>query len=153
VKTRDYGLSVLALLALAGVTSIGKAQDEVNAARLAPPPPSLSERPLSRPAPKIPDTFKRPTTRAVLREGSILTADYPAAALRNAESGMSAVLAVVGKDGRPKSCESGGSTPNLDDAACRVVLQRFRFSPARNGRGRAVEDMWSKRIVWALPQN
>ena len=54
--------------------------------------------------------------------------DYPAAALRNEEQGISGVRIEVGENGRVTDCvlvESSGSTA-LDSATCRIIRSRTR---------------------------
>jgi protein TonB len=40
---------------------------------------------------------------------------------------------------------------SLDTATCRLVMERARFRPARNGMGRRVADIFYGRIIWRLP--
>lgn len=78
--------------------------------------------------------------------------DYPAAALRNDESGTVEFRLFIGPDGRPGDCailHSSGSAA-LDEATCRIMLERVRFSPARDSHGNPVPDTHDARITWTL---
>jgi TonB family protein len=80
-------------------------------------------------------------------------ADYPASAVRNREQGAVAFRLKVGADGRPAGCSvtsSSGSTI-LDTTTCALLMERARFEPARDGRGRATADEFHGRIIWRLP--
>lgn len=79
--------------------------------------------------------------------------DYPAAALRAGERGAVGFRLSVGADGKPSGCtvfsSSGSST--LDSTTCRILMERPRFEPARDARGKATSDEVEGRIVWRLP--
>lgn len=99
-----------------------------------------------------------PAVRARI-EGSIpafLTDDdYPEEAIRNEEQGTVAIRLEIRATGAINSCsvtESSGSKL-LDETTCRIMSERARFIPARDGRGRAVADSFTSRIVWRLPES
>ena len=78
--------------------------------------------------------------------------DYPAGTDRRQE-GRTAFVLEVDTDGRVGACrivESSGSA-SLDQAACRVMRSRARFTPARNARGVAVPGQYRASILWRLP--
>lgn len=82
------------------------------------------------------------------------TDDYPDEAIRNAESGTVSVMVVVGADGLPGECivtESSRSA-SLDAATCNVIKGRARFQPARDRKGRPIQDTVTARIRWVLPE-
>lgn len=79
--------------------------------------------------------------------------DYPASAVRNHEQGSVAFRLRVGADGRPSGCSVTGSSGSsiLDTTTCALLMERARFEPARDGRGRATTDEFNGRIVWRMP--
>lgn len=80
--------------------------------------------------------------------------DYPAAALRANEQGMTGVQVEVGENGRVASCTvtaSSGSSA-LDAATCRIIRARTRFRPARDGAGTPVTGRAYYRVAWRLPE-
>jgi periplasmic protein TonB len=82
------------------------------------------------------------------------TDDYPSSAIRAEESGTTSFSVQIGPDGRVTSCSVTGSSgsSSLDDATCRLVQRRARFSPAKNTAGEAVSDSYSNRVRWFLPK-
>lgn len=80
--------------------------------------------------------------------------DYPPAAQRAGEQGSARIKWDISETGRVENCtivDSSGST-FLDDASCRVVTRRGRYSPALNSSGEAVRSTGSRRITWTLPE-
>ncbi|HEX6374648.1 MAG TPA: energy transducer TonB [Allosphingosinicella sp.] len=79
--------------------------------------------------------------------------DYPAAALRAEEQGLSSYRAEIGPNGRVVSCTIVGSSGSgsLDGATCRLLKSRARFLPALNARGRAIADVYYSAVFWRLP--
>jgi periplasmic protein TonB len=85
--------------------------------------------------------------------GLFLDEDYPAAALAAREQGDVGFSLDVGPNGRVSNCtitRSSGSTL-LDDATCRVIGSRARFTPALDVTGAPVPDRIAGKIVWKLP--
>ena len=78
--------------------------------------------------------------------------DYPAEARRNGWEGKVMFRALIGEDGRAKTCEVVESSGYLvlDDATCEKVIDTARFEPARDENGRPVQDYYQSRFVWAL---
>ncbi len=86
------------------------------------------------------------------RSGRLKDSDYPADASRAGVSGTVAVRYLVDTDGRAKQCavtRSSGSAA-LDDTTCRLIEQRFRFSPARDGNGRPVRAWIIEQHEWVI---
>lgn len=107
------------------------------------------------PPPAPPAISKASDVRVIGNRGTwITTADYPAAALRAEEQGMTGITVQIGADGRVTGCSvtvpSGSSA--LDAATCRLYQRRARFAPARDDAGAAVATNYSDRIRWQLPQ-
>ena len=86
------------------------------------------------------------------RSGRLKDSDYPAGAGQAGVSGTVAVRYLVDTDGRVKECDvtrSSGS-PALDDTTCRLIEKRFRFSPARDERGRPVPAWIVENHSWVI---
>ncbi len=84
--------------------------------------------------------------------GRIRDSDYPRA---ESDAGIQGTLwtrYVVGADGRVTNCtimQSSGS-PELDETTCRLVMQRYRYKPARDAQGRRVTDIVEEDHSWVL---
>jgi protein TonB len=91
--------------------------------------------------------------RARLVQASITIDDYPAAAAREGAEGTVLTRFVVDRSGQPTNCVIAQSSGNaaLDEVSCRIVIERFRFEPARNAAGRRIEETHQQRFVWQLP--
>lgn len=78
--------------------------------------------------------------------------DYPVPeGGREVRFGRSVRIAIlVGIDGKPKRCRVFGSSglPDTDARTCELAMARFRFEPARDVRGRAIEAEfgWEQRF-------
>jgi len=82
------------------------------------------------------------------------TDDYPREAIRNGEQGIVGVRLTVGADGKVADCaviQSSGS-PSLDVQTCRILWSRAQFTPARDAQGKPIQDTYSQRIRWELPE-
>ncbi|MEA3050169.1 MAG: hypothetical protein QOG84_2005 [Sphingomonadales bacterium] len=79
-------------------------------------------------------------------------ADYPADALRRHEQGKVGFHLDIDAAGGVAGCtitQSSGSA-SLDEATCRLIKARARFSPVRDAGGKAVPDTFDGHIVWHL---
>lgn len=79
--------------------------------------------------------------------------DYPAAALRGNEQGTTGFRLNIGPNGRVTECSvtsSSGSTA-LDEATCRIIMSRARYTPARDSAGNPTGSSDSGRVTWRLP--
>ena len=86
------------------------------------------------------------------RHGRLKNSDFPAAAADAGASGTVGVRYVVRRDGRVEDCEvthSSGSRV-LDATTCRLIEQRFRFSPSRDAAGRPVDSMIVENHGWFI---
>ncbi len=79
--------------------------------------------------------------------------DYPAEARRKREQGRVNAIVAVSEAGRPTGCSVGQSSgsASLDSATCANLLAKGRFSPQRNGQGRAIDGTISIFVAWVLP--
>ncbi len=83
------------------------------------------------------------------------TSDYPAGALRRENEGITSFRLTIDPQGRVSAClitvSSGWSA--LDEATCRLISERARFSPATDRKGRAVAGTYSNRVRWVIPKD
>ena len=117
----------------------------------APPPPITP--PAPPPAPPPPARVEPARARANL--GSYVSNDdYPASALRNEEQGTTGFRLTIGTDGRVTACEvtSSSGSAALDQATCRIMRSRARFTPARDSSGNPTGDTHNNRITWRIQQ-
>ena len=83
--------------------------------------------------------------------GKIKDSDYPSEARAIRARGTTETEIRVSVDGRPTGCSVTRSSGNgtLDATTCRLVLQRFRFNPARDAAGRAIAGVVDYDQEWA----
>lgn len=117
--------------------------------------------PLPTPAPAAIDPPVPPRPKPIkLRPrgnpGSWVTnADYPAAALRAEEQGRTSFALDVAADGKPSACTVTGSSGSraLDQAACRLLMQRARFNPGKDADGVATGGRYANSFSWQIPED
>jgi protein TonB len=111
------------------------------------PPPA----PVAPPAPRF--TPKRAAPKGNPASWAT-TDDYPSRALREEREGVTRFTVTVGTDGRVTNCSVTGSsgTPELDDAACRAITRRARFTPATDGEGNPTTGTYSNSVRWQIPK-
>jgi TonB family protein len=83
----------------------------------------------------------------------ISSRDYPREAVRRHEQGRVEFELTISPEGVPSACRilaSSGSAA-LDEATCRIMRDRPRFTPARDAEGRATADTIRSAVFWALP--
>lgn len=86
------------------------------------------------------------------RKGRLKDSDYPAAAGESGAHGTVGVKFLVWTDGRVRDCRitrSSGSTL-LDDTTCRLIVQRYRYDPSRDGAGRPVPAWILENHSWEI---
>ncbi|MET0180194.1 MAG: energy transducer TonB [Novosphingobium sp.] len=81
------------------------------------------------------------------------TDDYPARALREERAGTTRFRVTVGPDGKVTDCQITGSSghPDLDEATCKNVTRRARFTPATDGEGKPTSGSYSNAVRWVIP--
>lgn len=91
-----------------------------------------------------------PATRSRWLRGRIRNSDYPRGAIAAGASGTVGLRFVVGTDGRVSDCRVTRSSgrSDLDTVTCRLIMQRFRYRPARDERGRPVPDTVTGEHEW-----
>ena len=107
-----------------------------------------------RPPPPPPPVRTVPPQRARANLNSYFsTDDYPAAALRGNDQGTTGFSLTIGPNGRVTDCSvtaSSGSSA-LDQATCRILRSRARYTPARDASGNPTSGRDSGRVTWRLP--
>jgi len=127
------------------------------------PPMTAMESPIVRPSPPAPvitppppppPVRTVPPQRARANLNSYFsTDDYPAAALRGNDEGTTGFSLTIGTNGRVSECSvtaSSGSSA-LDQATCRILRSRARYTPARDASGNPTSGRDSGRVTWRLP--
>ncbi|HET8612402.1 MAG TPA: TonB family protein, partial [Sphingomonas sp.] len=106
------------------------------------------------------ETVRPPVSRAADAQPKqspsewLTTDDYPPSALRAGEEGRTGFTLSIGADGRVTACSvtrSSGSEA-LDNAACRIITRRARFTPARDAEGRPTAGSYANSVSWRLPE-
>lgn len=84
--------------------------------------------------------------------GRIRDADYPRDLADAGGGGRVTVLFLVERDGRVTDCEIAESSgmPRLDMYTCRLIRERFRFRPSRDGQGRVVRAWVEETHEWVV---
>ena len=90
--------------------------------------------------------------RARWRSGAIERSDYPPRANRAGQGGSVIVHFDVRPDGSVHRCRVRQSSghPDIDATTCRLIEERFRYTPARNARGEPTSDVAGWRQDWWL---
>ncbi len=125
------------------------------------PPPSIPVTPRAAPpapaAPPPPPPPPAGPTAAAKPKGNpgswATTNDYPSRALSQEREGTTGFRVTVGTDGRVTGCSvtSSSGHSDLDDATCKNVSRRARFTPAVSN-GNPVEGSYTGRIRWEIPK-
>ncbi|QIG79900.1 energy transducer TonB [Stakelama tenebrarum] len=120
-----------------------------------PPPPISPPAPPAPPAPPPPPPPPPPprvAQKAELRRGGIGKADYPTAARRAGDEGVTVVRFTIGTNGRVTNCSvvrSSGSSL-LDSTTCDLIERRFRYSPAEDPNGNRVPETRTQPVRWEI---
>lgn len=78
--------------------------------------------------------------------------DYPVGARFNREQGTVGIVIFVNAAGGVEGCSIAASSNSsaLDEASCRIIRRRARFTPAIHSSGRSVADFVAARIRWQI---
>jgi protein TonB len=89
---------------------------------------------------------------ARLLRGEIRDSDWPKAALRSRAQGIVHFRVTVAPTGRVSDCTVTRSSGNaaLDGTTCRLVMERFRYDPARDTAGRPISAIEYGDQEWVL---
>lgn len=124
------------------------------------PPPVMPAPPVMRVVPPAPPPPAPPPPRVVPPQRAranlnsyFSTDDYPAAALRGNEQGTTGFSLTIGPNGRVEACSvtSSSGSSSLDQATCRILRSRARYTPARDESGNPTTGRDSGRVTWRLP--
>lgn len=87
--------------------------------------------------------------------GWVTSDDYPLAALRDGQEGVTGFRLTIGPDGLPRRCEVTASSgrADLDDATCRLLMERARFKTHRDDKGVRIGGTYSSRVRWQIPDD
>ena len=74
--------------------------------------------------------------------------------MREERSGTTRFRVTVSPDGKAADCQIVGSSghPDLDEATCKHVMRRARFTPATDGDGKPTSGSYSNAIRWVIPK-
>lgn len=124
---------------------------------LAPPPPPVVTPPPAAPAPPPP-----PPPPVINKQASakgdpaqwFSQDDYPPGALREGREGSVKIAWQINEQGKVENCHVTASSGNseLDDAACRLVTRRGKYSPAKDQNGNPIRSTDSRRVRWQIPK-
>ena len=104
------------------------------------------------PPPAAPSAVATPPRAKMNLAALVRDGDYPESAARANEQGIVTFRLDVGANGRVSACHITGSSGSsaLDEATCRIMVQRARFKPARDVSGTATSGTVSSRIGWHI---
>lgn len=86
--------------------------------------------------------------------GWVTNDDYPSSAMREGVQGVTGFRLDIGADGRATNCTvtSSSGSSLLDDTACRLLIRRARFTPAKDSDGNPMTASYSNRVRWQIPE-
>jgi len=117
------------------------------------PPPVIT--PTAPPAPPPKPSIATPGKPKGNPGDWVTSEDYPAAEMRAEHQGVTGFRLEVGPDGKATNCTVTASSgfPALDDTACRMLMRRARFSPAKDESGNPIGFSYSNRVRWQIPKD
>ncbi len=117
------------------------------------PPPPTPITPAAPPAPPPPVVSQAASAKGN-PQSWVTTDDYPPSALREERQGVSGIAWTINEQGRVENCHvtSPSGSPDLDDAACRLVTRRGRYSPAKDQNGNPIRQTDARRFRWQIPK-
>jgi hypothetical protein len=80
--------------------------------------------------------------------------DYPSQAIREDASGRTGFIMMIDETGKLKDCivEETSGIASLDAMACGVLLERAKFTPARDAAGNPIRSVYVVGVRWMLPR-
>lgn len=93
--------------------------------------------------------------RPVGKPGAWATAeDYPSLDLTAEHEGVTRFSLSIDTSGRVSGCTVTASSgwPGLDNATCRLIMKRARFSPAMDENGQPTTGAFASAIRWTIPR-
>lgn len=84
----------------------------------------------------------------------VTSGDYPFSAMRERHEGTTGFRLIYVASGAPEKCEitSSSGHADLDDATCRLLMNRAWFRPGTDATGKPVGGTYSSRIRWTVPE-
>lgn len=143
-RNRRHGLGVAAmglLLAITGTARAAEAQIKLVTAKSTPanaaPANPSPARPAGHPGDWISDN------------------DYPSTSLQHNSTGIVGFVLTVDPAGVPSGCEiaKSSSDPDLDKATCDLLIQRARFIPATDAKGKPTTGSFRSSVRWQIPND
>ncbi|WBH16820.1 energy transducer TonB [Sphingomonas radiodurans] len=122
------------------------------------PPPVFVPTPVAPPAPPPAPPAPPVVSKAAGAKGDpaqwITNDDYPPSSIRAEEEGTTAIKWTINGQGRVENCvvTASSGSPALDQAACRALVRRGRYSPATDAAGNPIATTQTRRVVWRLPR-
>lgn len=79
--------------------------------------------------------------------------DYPASSIRAGEEGTTTIAFTVNSQGRIEDCRvtASSGSPALDQATCRTLARRGRYTPATDAGGKPTSAAGTHTFTWRLP--
>lgn len=116
-------------------------------------PKAAPPAPPAPPAPAAPRISQAAGARGNPREW-VSQDDYPASALRAEAQGTTAIAWTINAQGKVENCRVTSSSGNrdLDDAACRAISRRGKYTPAKDQDGNPIASSDKRNVVWRLPE-
>lgn len=126
----------------------------IQAVPVAPPPVITPTAPPAPPPPPKPVISQAAEARG--NPGSwVTTDDYPPSAIRDGVQGTSQLTFDINAQGRIENCRVTASSGSalLDDTACKLVMRRGRYTPAKDASGNPTPGgSKTLRFTWRLPE-
>jgi protein TonB len=85
-------------------------------------------------------------------EATAALGTYPRESLARGEQGTVVYHVVIDARGHPTECEVTASSgfARLDEATCRMLMDRALFTPSDNGHGGHVRSSYDGKVVWRI---
>lgn len=85
-------------------------------------------------------------------EANAAFATYPKESLARGEQGVVRYKVKIDGTGRPSQCEVTESSgfARLDQATCSLLMQRAKFTAAKDRRGRGRRSIYEGKVTWRL---
>ncbi|MFS0737640.1 TonB family protein [Sphingomonas sp. 1P06PA] len=125
----------------------------IQTVRVAPPPVITPTAPPAPPPPPAPPRISQAAGARGNPAQWVTSDDYPPSSIRNEEAGTVAVAWDINEAGRIENCRvtSSSGHPALDEATCRLLIRRGRYTPAKDENGNPIRSSSSRRVRWEIP--
>lgn len=118
------------------------------------PPPVIHETAPPAPTPPPPPRVSQAASAKGDPRQWITNDDYPASAARDGRGGRTVISYQVNEQGRAENCQvtSSSGSPDLDDQACKLIIRRARYAPAKDQNGNALRTSVTLPFRWDPPK-